>query len=349
MPRSTQCRTTSRSARQSARQPGRVEVHVVDVLVALRRILGVLQRPVGAAVEPLRMLGQPRVIGRALDREVERDLEPAALAAATIASKSPERAELGVERVVAAVLRADRPGRADVAGRRVLGVVPALAVRHADRVHRREVDDVEAEVGELRQHLARRRGSRRTSAGRARTTSRSGPARGRRRPRAARTRPRRTGRRRPRRGPPRRSARRGRAERRPRRARSRGRAGRRPACAAARPARSRPGRSTRATVNDQSPGASTVKVPPKRSLPSGTSGSSRRRLARGALTLIAAPSASWPSLKIVAVTSTRSPTIAAGRVAAAVDDRLQSLDLDAGGRLGVLGSGTLREILRHQS
>ena len=47
-----------------------VEVDVVDVLVLLGRVLGVLQRAVGAAVEPLRVLGEPRVVGRALDGEV---------------------------------------------------------------------------------------------------------------------------------------------------------------------------------------------------------------------------------------------------------------------------------------
>ena len=40
-----------------------LEVDVVDVLILLRWVLGVLQRAVGAAVEPLGMLLQPRVIG----------------------------------------------------------------------------------------------------------------------------------------------------------------------------------------------------------------------------------------------------------------------------------------------
>jgi hypothetical protein len=39
------------------------EVEVVDVLVALGRVLGVLQRAVGAVVEPLGVLAQPRVVG----------------------------------------------------------------------------------------------------------------------------------------------------------------------------------------------------------------------------------------------------------------------------------------------
>ena len=56
-----------------------------------------------------------------------------------------------MDRVVPALLRADRPRASGVARLRALGVVAALAVRRADRVDRREVDDVEAELGELRQ------------------------------------------------------------------------------------------------------------------------------------------------------------------------------------------------------
>ena len=51
-----------------------------------------------------------------------------------------DAAELTVEQALAALGR--------------LGVVPALAVRVADRVDRREVEDVEAELGEARQQLA---------------------------------------------------------------------------------------------------------------------------------------------------------------------------------------------------
>ena len=54
------------------------------------------------------------------------------------------RAQLGVDRVVAALGRADGPRRADVAGPGVHGVVAALAVRGADGVDRGQVDDVEA-------------------------------------------------------------------------------------------------------------------------------------------------------------------------------------------------------------
>src|SRR5207249_8739662 len=109
-------------------------------------------RAVGAVLEPLRVLGQPGVVGRALDREVERDLEPELLRAGDEAVEVRERAELGGDGVVAALLCADRPGAAGVALLRRQRVVAALAAAAANRVDRRQVDDVEAELGELRQH-----------------------------------------------------------------------------------------------------------------------------------------------------------------------------------------------------
>ncbi len=75
-PCSTQNSTTSRSAYQSAGQRVAVEVDVDDVLVFLRRVLGVLDGAVGPPVEPFRMLLDPGMVGRALDGEVERDLQP---------------------------------------------------------------------------------------------------------------------------------------------------------------------------------------------------------------------------------------------------------------------------------
>ena len=53
-----------------------VEVHRVDVLVLLRRVLGVGDRAVGAGGEPLGVRPDPRVVGRALEGEVHRHLEP---------------------------------------------------------------------------------------------------------------------------------------------------------------------------------------------------------------------------------------------------------------------------------
>ena len=93
------------------------------------------------------------MVGRALDREVERDLDPELAPRATSRSKSSIVPSSGLDRGVAALLAADRPRAARVAGLGGQRVVAALAVREPDRVDRREVDDVEAEVGELGQLL----------------------------------------------------------------------------------------------------------------------------------------------------------------------------------------------------
>ena len=132
-----------------------VEVEVVDVLVLLGRVLGVLQRPVGAPVEPLGVLREPRVVGRGVDREVEAELHP------VLAERRDERVEvlpgpqLRVQRVVAAALVADRVRAAGVAGLGDERVVAPLAVRVPDRVDGREVQDVEAELGQPRDLLGR--------------------------------------------------------------------------------------------------------------------------------------------------------------------------------------------------
>ena len=81
-----------------------LEVDVVDVLVLLGRVLGVLERPVRPAVEPLRVLLQPRVVGRALDREVERDLEALRLRVGDEPVEVRERPEVGMHRGVATLL-----------------------------------------------------------------------------------------------------------------------------------------------------------------------------------------------------------------------------------------------------
>ena len=182
-PQSTQCSTTSQQRVPQRPPVRRVPVDVVDVLVALGRVLGVLQRPVGAAVKPLGVLGQPRMIGRALDREVERDVD------AVLGGGGGQRAqvldsvpELGVDRVVAAAGVADRPRRAGVAGRRGQRVVAALAVGQPDRVDRRQVEDVEAELGQPRQLALDAAAGRPRSGGTARTRRRTGRAAG--RPRA---------------------------------------------------------------------------------------------------------------------------------------------------------------------
>ena len=123
-----------------------VEVDRVDVLVLLRRVLRVGDRPVGPRGEPLRVLLDPGMVGRGLQRQVDRHFHAEFPGAGDERVEVGERAEVRVDGVVPAFRRADRPRRARVAGARLKGVVPPLAEGRADGVDRRQVDDVEAHL-----------------------------------------------------------------------------------------------------------------------------------------------------------------------------------------------------------
>ena len=105
------------------------EVERVDVLVLLRRILRVLDRSVGADVEPVVMLLHPGMIGRALQRVVERDLEAESARRVHEPIEVGERAEGRVDRRVSALFIADRPRTADVVRSGVERVVLSLCGR----------------------------------------------------------------------------------------------------------------------------------------------------------------------------------------------------------------------------
>ena len=172
-----------------------VEVDRVDVLVLLRRVLGVGDRAVGELGEPLRVRRHPGVVRGRLQREVQRDLHAEVLGPRHERGEVLLGAEVGVDGVVPAVRRADRPRRPHVVRPGGQGVVRALAVGRADRVDRRQVDHVEAHRGHRGQPgrppsgtcrtAARRRRPVRhpRSAGRTRTSCRTARAHG--RPRAA--------------------------------------------------------------------------------------------------------------------------------------------------------------------
>ena len=76
---------------------------------------------------------------------------PSAAAPRDKAAETGERAELGMDRAVAALGRADRVRAAGIAGRGREGVVAALAVDAADRMDRRQIDHVEAHRRDLGQ------------------------------------------------------------------------------------------------------------------------------------------------------------------------------------------------------
>ena len=128
-----------------------VEVQVDDVLVFLRRVLGELDGAVRPPVEPLRMLLDPRMVGRALDGEVERDLQPVRMSGLQQPLEILERAELRMDGGVAAFLGADGIGAARIVRTGGQAVVAALAVGAADRVDRQQVEHVEAHLAHIGQ------------------------------------------------------------------------------------------------------------------------------------------------------------------------------------------------------
>ncbi len=131
-----------------------LEVEGVDVLVLLGRILGVLDGAVGAMAEPRRVLLDVRVVGRRPGRRCPGPARGRARCGlATEVLEVLQRAELGVDGHVPALGRADGPGAADVVGLGLQAVVGPLAMGTPDRVDGRQVDDVEAELCDIRQHL----------------------------------------------------------------------------------------------------------------------------------------------------------------------------------------------------
>jgi len=130
-----------------------VEVQRIDVLVLLRGVLGEGDRAVGARGEPLRVLLDPRVVGRALQRDVQRHLEPEPARLGDEEVEVLEGPEVWVDRVMAPVGRADGVGAPGVLGARVKGVVGPLLGGLTDGVDRRQVDDVEAHAGDGGQPL----------------------------------------------------------------------------------------------------------------------------------------------------------------------------------------------------
>ena len=120
-PCSTQKSTTRRISSHSAAQAGAREVQREDVLVLLGRVLRVLDGAVRPVAEPLRMLAHPRVVRRALQREVEGHFHVMGGGGAHEATEVVEGSQLRVHRGVPALRSADRPRAARIAGRGASG------------------------------------------------------------------------------------------------------------------------------------------------------------------------------------------------------------------------------------
>ena len=126
-----------------------VEVQRVDVLVLLGRVLRVLDRAVRPVVEPLGVLAHVRVVGRALERVVQRDLDPVLPGARARAPGNrrgcPSAGSTALCPPCSLPMAHGEPGSSGAAVRRV---VAALAEAPPDGMDRREVDDVEAHRGD---------------------------------------------------------------------------------------------------------------------------------------------------------------------------------------------------------
>src|SRR5262249_62070084 len=105
-----------------------VEIERVDVLVLLRGVLGVLDGAVGPMAEPVRVLAHERMVGGALQRQIQRDLDAMVLRPRDEAPKILRGAELGVDGLMPALRRADGPGAAWVVGAGRGGVVAPFPV-----------------------------------------------------------------------------------------------------------------------------------------------------------------------------------------------------------------------------
>ena len=129
----------------------RLEVERVDVLVALGRVLGIADRPVGKMPEPLRVLGDPRMVGRGLEGQIDGHFDAPGRRRGHQVPELLQGAQLGVDRGVPALEAADGPRTAGVALGGLRGPVAALASRPPDGVDGREVQDVEPHVGHVGQ------------------------------------------------------------------------------------------------------------------------------------------------------------------------------------------------------
>ena len=133
--------------------------------------------PSGAPAEPVRMLRQPGMIGRALDREIERDLQSVVL------RRRHQRAEVGAACRARGWIASWPPSRtADrIRAARIVRfgaqrIVAALAVGRADRMDRRKVQHVETHGADRRQtrdHIVERAMLRRIVGGANAETSRT--------------------------------------------------------------------------------------------------------------------------------------------------------------------------------
>src|SRR5690606_29208956 len=114
--------------------------------VFLGRVLRELDRTVRPPVKPCGVLFDPRMVGRALNGEIERDFQAVLVGSCNKASEVFEASKLRMNGIVSAFTRADGVGASGVARHRLQRVVARLSVRAPYGMNGRQIENVEAKV-----------------------------------------------------------------------------------------------------------------------------------------------------------------------------------------------------------
>ena len=129
----------------------RLKIKGVNILIFLGRILGILDRPVGARAEPFRMLSDIRMVRRTLEGVIEGDFESVVPGGLHQSVKILQGAKLRVKRLMAALRATDGVGAAGLARFSGDAIVFALAEGLPNGVNRREIEDIKAHAGDVGQ------------------------------------------------------------------------------------------------------------------------------------------------------------------------------------------------------
>ena len=110
-----------------------------------------MNRAVRANLEPVLVIANVRVIGRALEGDVESDLKVELAGFRDEVPKVLDAAERGMDGFVTAFLRANGPWAARVIRAGGEAIVRAFAERFSDRMNGRKIQNVEGHLGDLGQ------------------------------------------------------------------------------------------------------------------------------------------------------------------------------------------------------
>src|SRR5277367_1700575 len=117
---------------------GSIEIDRIDILVFLGRVLCVLDAAIRPMLKPIRMLADPWMVGRALDREIESQLDSKTVGRRVEAIEILQCPDRWIDRGMSSGLTANRPRAAGRVGSAVQHVALALAIGVTDWMDRRQ-------------------------------------------------------------------------------------------------------------------------------------------------------------------------------------------------------------------